>query len=224
MHGAAPDGHAGHAIIFNSLAGDFHAIHVAVPDNGNLRSSGDLPYPVPIGEAVIALQAGAAVHRKHFNALALGNRKRLQHVDALRVPADTALEREGHIHPAAVQRGTHVVQYLLQAGQVTQQARAAALARHLRRRAPCIHLDVVGLERHRNLPSGIRHLVGETPENLHPEGPLLREKPELLVAFQVEHRIAVRGHELRHQEPHAVTRKHAAQPAEGRVRYPVHRG
>ena len=223
VHGAAPDGHTGHAIIFNPLAGDLHAVYVAVPDYGNLRGSGDLPYPVPVGEAVIALQAGAAVHREHFNALALGNPEGFQHVDALAIPADAALERKGHLHPAAVQRGTHVVQYLLQAGQIPQKARSAALASHLRRRTARIHLDVVGPERHGNLPGGIRHLVGETPENLHPEGPFFGEKPELLVAVQVEHGIAVRRHELRNQEPHAVPGEHPAQPAEGRIRHPVHR-
>jgi len=74
-----------------------------------------------------------------------------------------------------------------------------------------------------NLFGRSRHAVGVASENLHPKGPFFGEELQLLMPFYPERRVAVRGHELRNQEPHAVAREHPAQPAEGRVGHPVHR-
>ena len=224
MHGAAAYRHAVYAVIVDTLTGDFHAVHVTVANYRNLGRGRDLADPVPVGKAVVPLQAGTAMHREHLHAFALGNPEGLHHVDAFGIPADAALEREGHIDPAGIESRAHLVQNLLQARQVPKQARAAPLARHLRRRTSRVHLDKIGLQRHRDLLRRGRHLVGKAPENLHPEGPLFRKEPELPVSVQIKNRIAVRRHELRYQEPHPVPGKHAAQPAERRIRHPVHRG
>ena len=177
MHGAAANGNAGDTVTIDAFERAGDAVHVAVPDDGNLGRGRDLADPVPVGKAVVPLQAGTAMHREHLDAFAFCYRERFHHVDAIAIPTNAALERKRHIHTAPIKRGPHVMQDFLQARQVPKQARTAALARHLRRRASSVHLDKIGLERNRNLLRRCRHLVGKPPENLYTERPLLGEKP-----------------------------------------------
>ena len=74
--------------------------------------------PVPIGKAVVPLQAGTAMHREHLDTLTFGNRKRLHYINAFGVPAYAALERERQVRAALVQSLADIVQNLLQTRQI----------------------------------------------------------------------------------------------------------
>ena len=223
MHRPAPNAHARNAVSINAFACAFDAIHIAISNHGNLRRSGDFANPVPVREAVITLQTCTTVNREHFNALALGNLERFHHVNAIVVPANTALKRERNLRRLCVQNRLHIVQNLLQAGQVPQKSRTAPLARHLRRRTPSIHFDEFRVVAFGNLACCCRHTVRETPKNLDAKRALFRKKLQLLVTIRVEYGITISRNKLRHQKTHAVTRKHPAKPPKRSIGHSIHR-
>ena len=162
------------------------------------------------------------MHRQHFDAFAFSNLQCFHHIDALVVPADTALEGQGNVYVRGIEGCADIVQDLLQAGEVAQQSRTATLARDLGSGAACVHLDEFRMQGLGDFFGGCCHPVGETSENLDAERAFFREKLQLLVPVKAEDCVAVGRDEFGNQDAHSVARKDPAESAERGVRHPVH--
>ena len=114
------------------------------------------------------------------------------------------------------------MQDLLQAGEVSQQSRSAALARDLGSGAACVHLDEFRMQGLGDFLCGGGHPVGKASENLDAERAFFREKLQLLVPVEAEYGVTVGRDKLGNQESHSVTGKDPAESAERGVRHPVH--
>src|SRR5262245_28257323 len=99
----------------------------------------DLAHQVPIGPALITLDARAAVQRDHRAAGILDQLRDLDAVDRIVVPARADLHRHRDSN-----RALDFGEDFFELRQVAQQVRSAAAIDHLLRRTPAVDVDEIG--------------------------------------------------------------------------------
>src|SRR5262245_56156553 len=112
---------------------------VAAARNRDRDMAFDLAHQIPIGPALVALDARAPVERDHRAAAILNQLRDLDAVDRFVVPAraDLHRHRDGD-------RAFDLGQDFFELRQVAQQIRSAAAVDHLLRRTPAVYVDKIG--------------------------------------------------------------------------------
>jgi len=211
--GAAADHHRVGTRYPQRCARCFRIDDVAVDDDGNAYGILHATRECPVGAALEELVAGARVHRDEANAGGFGTARQFRRVAAGIVPAQTHLQRDGHLDGAdgRLDQAERVVE-------VAHQRRAGQLARHLARRASHVDVNNVGAEPFGNTRA-LRHPACVASCELYNEG---RELPALGAAMGIMPRAhqVLACHHLGYDEAGAEPMH---DPAERKVGHARHR-
>ena len=176
---------------------------------------------VPVGQAVIRLRGGAAVHGHRRRARRFDHARQFGRIHLALVPAGAHLHGDGDLHRLH-HRGNDAGGML----GLAHQAAAGVVLRNLRHRASHVDVDDVGAAGFDNLRGG-GHVRGIAAEDLNGDRPLLFGELEILERAADAAHERLRRHHLRdHQAARAMPLHEAAERRVGHAGHggDAHRG